>query len=964
MFPSLANSLKMSNKILLAFFLGCTSAAFGQVSFSPAPQGTLPGPHFSGVAVAVSDMDGDGRDDIARLQQGIQLNVLYQTTPNAPFAEVNSMGQLANDSQWGMCVADVNNDGRTDVLAGGYYDGVKVAMANADGSAFMVSTYSNPSTFVQAVNFADVNNDGWVDAFVCHDDGVARIFGNNGDGTFTFQPNWIDLTTTPASDNSGNYGSVWSDVNNDGLLDLYIAKCRQGVNSATDPRRINQLFLNNGDGTYTQDTANATGLRIGAQSWTADFGDIDNDGDFDCFITNHDVSSQLLINDGAGHFTDISVAAGIFNQVTGLPIQGVFRDFDNDGFVDIIVAGTQHHLFHNNGNNTFTKVPNLLNNNNMTSFAIGDLNSDGYQDIYASYTQIYTDPSNTPDVLWLNNGGTNHYFGLSLRGNVSNRSAVGAKVILHTPQGIQVREVRAGESYGISNSMLIHFGLGQNTVIDSVSIRWPSGLVDVLEQPTADQYLSVAEGGCTLPAQTINTAMGTTVFCTGDSLQINAPLGFAYTWSNGATTQSIFATQAGSYRVTLTEPITGCLAISNVVTVSTDPIETPSIAVSGETTFCAGQSVALSASAASGYLWSNGATTQTIAAAETGQYAVTTQGLCSTFQSTAVSVTVLASASAATTVGDTTNIGGFALLSAAGDSLRWYDAPAGGNVVNTGTSLLLDPVFETTTFWVENAKVYATPNQFGGMIDHAGSNFSANSTNGQVIFDALQPFRLKSVKTYTNTLGNRRIMLTTTDGTLIAAKTVSIPAGPSVVTLDFDVPAGNDLILTTDEAVNETIFGFASPLLRRSDSGVTYPYVVPNILNIKGSNFGETRYYYFFNWEIELPSYLCAAQRVPVVAFVDSLSSTQMPNLDAANQVRIYPNPSAEGHTWVTMPTGVQGRAQFNLRNALGRSLHQTTLDVPAANPVSVSLANLPAGVYWLEWQFADRTVRGRVVVQ
>lgn len=136
----------------------------------------------------------------------------------------------------------------------------------------------------------------------------------------------------------GSYGSVWSDVDNDGDLDLYIARCKHGVDDPGDGRRINQLFWNNGNGTYTQDLTNVSGLRIGAQSWTADFGDIDNDGDFDCLVTNHDVSSQLLENDGAGHFTDISASSDVLNTITGLTAQGIFRDFDNDGFVDILVA--------------------------------------------------------------------------------------------------------------------------------------------------------------------------------------------------------------------------------------------------------------------------------------------------------------------------------------------------------------------------------------------------------------------------------------------------------------------------------------------------------------------------------------------------------------------------------------------------------------------------------------------------
>ncbi len=90
------------------------------------------------------------------------------------------------------------------------------------------------------------------------------------------------------------------------------------------------MFINNGDGTYTEDFTNANGLRIGAQSWTTDFQDFDNDGDFDAFMTNHDVDNMLLENQN-GVFVDIYSGSGLDMSV-GTPIQGLMRDFDNDGF--------------------------------------------------------------------------------------------------------------------------------------------------------------------------------------------------------------------------------------------------------------------------------------------------------------------------------------------------------------------------------------------------------------------------------------------------------------------------------------------------------------------------------------------------------------------------------------------------------------------------------------------------------
>mgnify|MGYP000060563409 CR=1 FL=1 len=248
-----------------------------QIGFTKHTELLTPSEHYSGIAIGVTDVNGDGLDDIIRLDQGQILSVSYQAAPNQPFTLLQ-LSSVSNESQWGMCAADVDNNGYSDFMSGGSYDGIKFITANEDGTDYNTVVMSAPQTFVQNVNFADVNNDGWLDAFVCHDDGVARIFGNNGDGTFTYQQNWIDLTTVPVSDNSGNYGSIFSDVNNDGLMDLYIAKCRQGVNNPADARRINQLFLNNGDGTFGlrqrigHELSGGTGISVT---------DLDGDGDND-----------------------------------------------------------------------------------------------------------------------------------------------------------------------------------------------------------------------------------------------------------------------------------------------------------------------------------------------------------------------------------------------------------------------------------------------------------------------------------------------------------------------------------------------------------------------------------------------------------------------------------------------------------------------------------------------------------
>lgn len=951
--------MKYLPSLFLPLALLLSGSLLAQISFSKRNDLLNPVNHYSGVAIAVLDVNGDGLDDIVRLNQGDNLSIAYQNAPNQPFSTL-FVGPVSNESQWGMCAADVDNNGIADIMSGGSYDNIKFIMANEDGTAFTINNMAAPQTFVQGVNFSDVNNDGWLDAFVCHDDGVARIFGNNGNGTFTYQPNWIDLTTTPSSDNSGNYGSVWSDINNDGLTDLYIAKCRQGVNNASDPRRINQLFLNNGDGTYTQDISNTSGLRIGAQSWTADFGDIDNDGDFDCFITNHDVSSQLLENDGFGHFTDISVAAGINNIIQATPIQGVFRDFDNDGYIDIIVAGATHYLFKNNGDKTFAVVANPFDNADMESFAIGDLNGDGFQDIYGGYASIYTTPSSIPDALWMNNGNDNHFFGLNLRGVQSNRDGVGAKVLLYSALGIQVREVRSGESYGIMNSMQIHFGMGQETQIDSVVVNWPSGTHDVLTLPAVNQYLTLFEGGC-LALPVAIEAEGSTTFCSGESAILHAPSDFLYQWSTGDTTQDISVGAAGNYKVTVTNT-EGCSSVSNIIRVIVDPVEIPTLTVTGDTIFCAGGSLQLQAPPATAYLWNNGATTQNIEVAESGSYFVTTQGLCASFNSAPVSVHVL-NAALPLVVADTVAIDSSATLSASGNNLNWYASQSDNTPIFSGTVFETPSLSASTTYWVSGTTSFDTPNQFVGMVDHQGATTSDNSYNGTLIFDCFAPFKLHSTKVYTTKAGVRKIDLLNSEGQVIQTKSVNILTGTSVINLDFDVPVGNDFVLTTDAGTNQISIGTAGPQLYRSNQGLNFPYEIAEVVSIKNSSFGLERYYYFFHWDVDFYGTECTSERIPVTAVVDpNIVSAPVPVW--ASGLRMFPNPTAT--TLTTELDGFAGGPMLvTVKNTQGSTLQTRQLELPTGNTTfQTDLSHYPKGIYWISLTTEKGAVQRKVVLQ
>ncbi|MFN9326367.1 MAG: FG-GAP repeat domain-containing protein, partial [Flavobacteriales bacterium] len=271
--------------------------AVAQLSFTNATP--LMSASTSGGCMGVVDMNGDGLDDIAKLNNSRTVVVNYQNADGS-FTTVN-YGNISNSGQWGWAIGDIDNNGHKDVVSGGSYDGTHHMNIPSIGSS-SVSNLNNGSLFTQCVNIADINNDGHNDYWACHDDAAPRQWLNNGSGLLTYA-DIITYTTNPTSDLSGNYGSVWTDFDNDGDLDLYIAKCRQGVNDPNDPRRWNRLFVNNGNNQYT-DQALAYGVQVRNQSWTADFGDIDNDGDFDLMLTNHDATIQLFENDGTGNYTE------------------------------------------------------------------------------------------------------------------------------------------------------------------------------------------------------------------------------------------------------------------------------------------------------------------------------------------------------------------------------------------------------------------------------------------------------------------------------------------------------------------------------------------------------------------------------------------------------------------------------------------------------------------------------------
>ncbi len=417
--------------------------------------GVLPG---SGYTDCVVDMNGDFLDDVVFVN-GTTLTIAKQQTDGTFLAQAYNTGYVENDPSWSIAAGDLDNNGYNDLVYGGG-GGASFIWANDDGTGYS-ETHDNNYIFSQRTNMVDINNDGNLDAFVCHDIDANVFYLNDGNGNLTWNQGGL-------GENGGNYGSVWIDYDNDCDVDMFIAKCGSD--------NIDQLHRNNGDGTFTS-VGPAAGVNDATQSWSSAWADYDNDGDMDVFIGASSMGSgghKLYSNNGDGTFTNVTAGSG-FDTQTGTSIENMPGDFNNDGWVDVNGAGGIFMI--NNGDMTFTP--------SISPFyyaPCGDLNNDGYLDFATGTTAYY----NTLEG--------NNYITINTIGTESNKNGIGARVRLYSAMGTQMRDVRSAESFSTMQSLNTHFGIGTDTEISMIAICWPSGIEDVIYNPQINSTLTVIEG--------------------------------------------------------------------------------------------------------------------------------------------------------------------------------------------------------------------------------------------------------------------------------------------------------------------------------------------------------------------------------------------------------------------------------------------------------------------------------------
>lgn len=436
--------------------------------------------------LAMVDLNGDFLDDIVSVNSNY-INVHYQLESGGFNSVDVSTPQADNLPTWSLASGDFDGNGYNDLVYGSS-SGVTFMKANDSGTSY--SEISFPEfVFSQRSHFVDINNDGNLDAFVCHDFEANVYYINDGSGNLTFYqgqseilPNGIGLTP-----GGGNYGTVWVDFDNDRDFDMFNAKCRGGSTTIS----TNELWRNDGNGLFVNVADsnswynnnypgvghnNSSNLGDNIQTWSSAWADFDNDGDMDVFVGASSISngdSKLMRNNGDGTFTDVTSGSGVLDAPLG--IENAPADFDNDGFVDILSNGD---VLFNNGDLTFTNFP----NNMPESGAIGDANNDGFLDVFRNGT------------IYINNANSNNWVKITTIGDVSNINGIGARIEINTSSGKQIRDVRSGEGFRYMSSLNTHFGLGTDESILDITIYWPSGIVDRIPAPAINTSHVIVEG--------------------------------------------------------------------------------------------------------------------------------------------------------------------------------------------------------------------------------------------------------------------------------------------------------------------------------------------------------------------------------------------------------------------------------------------------------------------------------------
>lgn len=436
------------------------------------------------VSVSVSDYDLDGDEDFYIGRNG-EANHLYQNNGDGSFTDVALAAGVAGveEGTYSAVWGDLDNDGDPDLYVGNRLAADQLFVNNGDGTFTDITVLAGINNLDEArsVMLADVNLDGLLDIYIANFFDENVLYMNQGDLRFTNE-------TGPRGvrDNRLNLGAMFLDYDVDGDMDLYLLH---------DGNQPNILYQNDGNGFFA-DVSVASGTDYAGFGMGVDAGDVNHDGLPDIYITNL-YYNVLLLNDGDGTFTDISTEARI--QDPGMGWGTTFMDFDNDGWLDIYLVNNSYFSDHDNllyrnlGNNSFEVVSeNQAISSPFGGFASAtlDMDKDGKLDL------LVTNYGQSGGVQYFRNNVENdhHWLQIELEGTASNRDAVGARITVEAGELSLIEEVHAGSGYAAQNSLVQHFGLGEQNLLDRVTVYWPSGATEVFTGLSADQKVLIVEG--------------------------------------------------------------------------------------------------------------------------------------------------------------------------------------------------------------------------------------------------------------------------------------------------------------------------------------------------------------------------------------------------------------------------------------------------------------------------------------
>jgi hypothetical protein len=490
----------MKNLLLISCILTITLETMSQTftRITTGPVVTTPGDSRS---VNWIDLNDDGMVDlfISNGKAGGQNNMMYTNIGSGSFVAATG-DPLVTDGKPsdGATFADTDNDGDADAYIVNWYNFDNLFYLNDGIANFTEVTGTdvvNTNGYCETASWGDYDNDGLVDLYMSRSGGGAstdrnRLYHNDGGNIFT------EITSgSPVTDLFTSRSVNWTDMDNDGDLDLFVT---------------NEGLTNNDENIYRNDSGSFTRITSGVLvnnggfTMSSSWGDYDNDGDLDVFLANDQSSNALFRNDGIFTFTKIT--GDTVSNTNAHSFSSAWSDVDNDGDLDLFVTNTYNSAFKqlnffylNNGDGSFERVgtsPLATDSSWSYGCAFGDYDNDGFEDL--AVATVSFNNVDEPDFLYHNDGNGNHWSTIKLVGTITNRSAIGTKIRMKAIIGgipvWQMREISAQSSYCGQNDLRTHFGLKDATVIDSIKVEWLSGTIEYFTNIATDSFFTITEG--------------------------------------------------------------------------------------------------------------------------------------------------------------------------------------------------------------------------------------------------------------------------------------------------------------------------------------------------------------------------------------------------------------------------------------------------------------------------------------